>query len=114
MEAGTPCDYTFCPGSTVIVRDESKDDTKCGKPKNLLRSFKISGNCPGGDPQCVTDEEIADGEEKCKAACLNDETCVAVSQGNYSDTPYCIGCQVPLWFPFDNATAYKKVQTTDL
>ena len=46
VEAGTPCDYTFCPGETVVVRDESKDDTKCGKPKNLLRSFKFSGNCP--------------------------------------------------------------------
>ena len=30
----------------VIVEDPGKNNTKCGKPKNLLRSFKFSGNCP--------------------------------------------------------------------
>ena len=48
----------------------------------------------------------------CKAECLNDDTCVAVSQGVYDSTPYCIGCQVPLWFDFEGATAYEKVQTS--
>ena len=42
-------------------------------------------------------------------------TCVAVSRGVVPDTgyEYCIGCQVPLWFDFDGATAYKKVQDTE-
>ena len=46
---------------------------------------------------------------------MDDETCVAVSMGEYgeNDIPYCIGCQVPLWFPFNGATAYEKVQETD-
>jgi len=117
VEAGSECEWTFCPALTMKL-DESKEDMKCGDVGDLLRSFKFSDkpDCTSGkDPQCVTDVDIATSEEKCKAACLNDETCVAVSRGVVPDTgyEYCIGCQVPLWFDFDGATAYEKVQETD-
>jgi hypothetical protein len=113
VDAESECDWTFCPGSPVIIDDPDKDNTKCGKPGNQLRSFKFSGDCGGGPAPCETDYYKASDEELCKAECLNDETCVAVSQGVHDSTPYCIGCQVPLWFVFSGATAYEKVQETD-